>query len=312
MQNIKLFYGDEDFLIDEELRSVRSGYSDFNYERIDGQRAKAERIVSALTSLPMLGGSRLVEVDDLEIKPEEEEKIFGALKGLGEGIKAVFVFYSGIDKRRKFYKFMEKIADVREFKKLSEWEQDKALAWIMNRVRHYGKKIGGNAANLLIEIVGMNLRMLDKEIEKISTYVGDKEMIESRDVSSVASSSEVSAFSLTNALRDKNVAEAEENLSRLLKDNQDPHMLIGMIAKQYRMLLQVKSLEDKGMGQYEIARELSAKPFFVKKCMEKTGSFTSRELSEIIKMLSGADLKMKSGSSPRLTLELLIPELCNG
>jgi DNA polymerase-3 subunit delta len=312
MPNISLFYGDEDFLLDGELKSIKSKYSEFNYERMNGEKAEIDKVISALTTLPLLGGDLLVVIDSLKYAEEEEGKLFGVLQGLDDSVKLVFVYYDGLDKRRKFYKLIEKIGEVREFKSFTEWEQDKVLAWIANRVRFYGKKIGGHAADLLMEIVGGSLRMLDKEIEKIATYIGDRDLIDENDVSKLASSGEADAFALSNALRDKNTREAVECLNRLFKDNQDPHMLIGMLAKLYRMLLQVKYLEDKGLGQYDIARELSAKPFFIKKCQEKTGKFTLKELAKDIILLHRADLKMKSGSPPRLTMEMLIPELCNG
>jgi len=312
MPKINLFYGDEDFLLDGELKSIKSKYSEFNYERINGEKAELDKVIPALTTPPLLGGDRLVIIDSLKYAEEEEERLFSVLKNLDESVRLIFIYYDGLDKRRKFYKLIEKIGEVKEFKSFTEWEQDKVLAWIVTRVKFYGKKIGGHAADLLMEIVGGGLRMLDKEIEKIATYIGDRELIDERDVSKLASSGEADAFALSNALRDRNTREAVECLNRLFKDNQDPHMLIGMLAKLYRMLLQVKFLEDKGLGQYDIARELNAKPFFVKKCMEKTGRFTLKQLANNIMLLHRADLKMKSGSSPKLTLEMLIPELCNG
>jgi DNA polymerase-3 subunit delta len=269
-------------------------------------------MISALMTHPLLGGERLVVIDSLKYDEEDEERLFNVLNDLDDSVKVVFVYYDGLDKRRKFYKLIEKIGETREFKRFTEWEQDKVIAWIVNRTKIYGKKIGSHAANLLIEIVGPNLRMLDKEIEKISTYIGERDLIEEPDVSKLASRGEMDAFALSNALRDKNTREAMICLSRLFKDRHDPQMLVGMLAKLYRMLLQVKYLEDKGLGQYEIAKELNAKPFFIKKCSEGTGRFTLKELANDIKMLHWADLKMKSGASPRLTLEMLVPDLCNG
>lgn len=312
MPKISLYYGDEDFLLDEEIKSLKGEYSELNFERINGERAEVEQIISALTTCPLLGGDRLVVIDSFKADDDGNEKLFNVLKSLDESVRVIFVYYVGPDKRKKFYKFIEKTGETREFKKFTEWEQDKTLAWIVNRTKTYGKKIGSHAANLLIEIVGPSLRMLDKEIEKIATYIGERDLIEEQDVSGLASSGEMDAFALSNAMRDKNPQRAMECLSKLFKDNQDPHMLLGMLAKLYRMLLQVKYLEDKGMGQYDIARELRAKPYFIKKCAEKTGRFTIKELANYIKLLHRADLKMKSGASPKLTMEMLIPELCNG
>jgi DNA polymerase III subunit delta len=311
MPDISLFYGDEDFLLDEEINKLKRGSSEFNFERINGAKSEPDQVISALATCPLLGG-RLVIIDSYKSEEKDDERLFEVLRGLSDSVKVVFVYYDGLDRRRKFYKFIEKIADVREFKRFTEWEQDKVLAWIVNRVNMYKKKIGSHAANLLIEIVGYNLRMLDKEIEKIATYIGDRDLIEENDVTSLSSAGEVDSFAFSNAIRDKDTREALMCLNRLFKDNQNPHMLVGMLAKLYRMLLQVKYLEDKGYGQYDIARELNAKPFFIKKCAERTGRFTLKELMNDIKMLHHADLKMKSGSSPKLVLEMLIPELCNG
>jgi len=312
MPKISLFHGDEDFFLDEELNKLKKGYSEFNFERMNAEKGGADMIISALTTCPLLGGDRLVVIDSYQGDENDDEKLFNVLRGLDNSVKAVFVYYDGPDKRRKLYKFFEKNGEIKEFKRFSEWEQDKVLAWIVNRVRSGGKKIGSRAANLLVEIAGLNLRMLDKEIEKIATYLGDREMIEERDVAGLASSGEMDAFALSNALRDKDVRESIKCLTGYFRDGQDPHGLIGMLAKLYRMLLQVKCLEEKGLGQFDIARELHAKPYFIKKCAEKTGRFTVKELSDSIIKLHYADLKMKSGASPRLTMEMLIPELCDG
>jgi DNA polymerase III subunit delta len=312
MPKVTLYCGEEDFLLDEELNGIRSKFSEFNSERINGASSGIDRILAALTSLPMLGGERLVIIDDLDYEEEDEEKLFKAIQNLAEGVRLIFVNYNGVDKRTRFYKLMDKIGEVKEFKRFTDWEQDKGLAWIVNNVRSRGKKISGGAANLLIEMIGMNLRMLDKEIEKIATFIGDKPAIEQGDVEKMASSGEADSFALSNALREKDPKGAMESLNRLFKDNEDPHMMLGMLAKLYRTLLQVKCLEDRGMGQYDIARELKAKPFFVKKCMERTSVFSVKELILDMKRLHKADLKMKSGSPARLTFEMLVGELCNG
>ena len=312
MQRVSLFFGDEDFLFDEELKSIRSKFTEFNSERINGASSGIDAVLAALTSLPMLGGERLVVIDDLEYEDDEEDKLFKAVQNLADGVRLIFVYHGSVDRRKKFYKLMEKIGDVREFKRFTDWEQDKALAWTVNRVKFYGKKISGSAANLLIEIIGLNLRMLDKELEKISTFIGERGTIEEGDVSNMASSGEVDSFALSNALREKDARRAMESLSRLFKDNQEPQMMMGMLAKLYRTLLQVKYLEEKGMGQYDIARKLNAKPFFVKKCMERTSVFSLKELTGNIRKLQRADIKMKSGAPPRLTFEMLVGDLCNG
>ena len=83
MSDITLLYGDEDFLIDEELRSIRKkSASGLGEERVDGSSGDIDAVVNALTSMPMLMGKKLVEIRDIKYEDEDEDKLFGALEGL--------------------------------------------------------------------------------------------------------------------------------------------------------------------------------------------------------------------------------------
>ena len=313
MSDITLLYGDEDFMIDEELRSIRErSASGLGSERVDGSGGDIDAVVNALTSMPMLAGRKLVEIRDLEYEEEDEGKLFSAIDGLAEGVDVVFVTYGSVDRRRRFFKKIESAGKAVEFKRFSEWEQDKVMSWLTSRARTYGKSVSASAAELLIDIAGMDLRSLDSELAKISTFIGDRGSIEADDVRKMASSGEMNSFELSNAVRDKDLPYAMDLIERLFRDNEDPHSMIGMLAKLYRMLLQVKYLEQKGKGQYEIASALNSKPFFVKKCLEKTRLYTIEELAGDIRLLQEADVRMKTGYPPRLTMEMLIPELCRG
>jgi DNA polymerase III subunit delta len=312
MSKIYLFYGDEDFLIDEEIKHIKGKVEGLSLERISGSKKNTDNVVSSLTSLPMFFSQRLVVIDDIECEEKNEEKLFSALKGLDPSVTVIFVNYNGIDRRKRLFKRLVEVAEVREFKHYSEWDTDKVLSWLLQRVKLYGKKISGGAANLLMGTVGLNLRMLDKELEKIATYVGEKEMIEEQDVSVLASSGELDAFALSNALREKDVVGAMRVLERAFKDNESPQALIGMMAQLYRKLLQVKSLEKAGKSSYDIATMLHAKPYFVKETMARTNRFTLDELTVNIKSLHIADLQIKSGYDPKFVIEILIPELCGG
>lgn len=134
MSDITLLYGDEDFLIDEELRSIRKkSASGLGEERVDGSSGDIDAVVSALTSMPMLMGKKLVEIRDIKYEDEDEDKLFGALEGLAEGVSAVFVTYGGVDRRRKFFRKIESIGKVVEMKRFSEWEQEKVLSACFSR-----------------------------------------------------------------------------------------------------------------------------------------------------------------------------------
>jgi DNA polymerase-3 subunit delta len=332
-----LFYGDEDYLVDEEVRRVKAQFQakaagGLDVETVEGRSATVSQIINSVASVPILFGGKMVVVRDLSLlKPSKRSiadddpnkdddktdsdvdltQLFQTLKGLSSDTCLIFVVYGGVDKRRKFYKLLADIADVREFKPFAEWEQEKLLSWIVSQVKRAGKKIGSHASRLLMEISGSNLRSLSSEIEKLSAYIGERDQIEEQDIEAVASRGSISIFSLITSLRDKDVKSALSALDRLLKDKEEPASIIGLIASQFRMLLEVKSLKDAGLSESEIAARLGANYYYVKKCSEKTHNFSLEKLKQIMELLHTTDIKLKSGLlMPQVALEFLLIEIC--
>ncbi len=334
--NIYLFYGEEDYLMDEEIKKL-TGTNALNVEFLDGVREPMDVIINSIASVPLLLGDKVVVITDpwflkaqraRGARSEEEEKEEGeegdgrrelrdeidqlipVLETLSGGVKVIFVVHGKADRRKKLYKVIEKLGEVREFKPFAEWEQEKLEAWIMKRVNASGKKIGGGAAETLMEISGRGLRALSSEIDKLVTYVGERSSIEEADVRELASSGEMSAFSLSGAVRDRDVHASLEALTRLLKDNEEPVSLIGLLASQFRMLLQVKSLKEQGLSDPQIASRLGANIYFVKRSSEKTHHYTLSELERNLKLLHAADLRIKTGAgSPPSILEMAVIEI---
>jgi DNA polymerase-3 subunit delta len=180
----------------------------------------------------------------------------------------------------------------------------------VRRVKAAGKKIGSHAARLLLEISGRDLRSLSSEIEKLATYVGEREMIEKEDVEKLASSGEIISFSLLNALREKNLSRALEVYAGLVRNKEEAVPLLALLATQFRMLLQVKSLQNRRMDSYAIAKELKSSPFFVKKSLEAASHFSLEELLQSLDLLHEADIKLRSGENQTGIMELLFAELC--
>lgn len=327
-----LFYGEEDFLIEEEINKFKNklgissqGFS--NLEVIDGENGDTDEIVNSVKTPTMLGGERLIIVKDFKgfnpSKNRGDEKNDGkktggrldglrdCLRNIPEGVTLIFNSAGGVDKRSKLYKLIDDTGVIKEFKSFADWEQEKFLAWIIGRVKLMGKKIGSHAARLLVDISGKNLRSLSKEIEKLTTYIGEREWIEERDVKALASSGQINAFSFADAVRRKDAKKALDTLRKLIKDREPPARLLGFLATQMRMLLQLKGLEEEGLSAFEMSERLRANPYFVKKCAEHIRNFTLDELKKNMELLHLADLKLKTGAAPApLILEMLILDIC--
>lgn len=306
-----LFYGAEEFLIAEAVEKLKRQIADpaFNLEIIDGQTLTLEILSAALRTQPLLGGDKLVIVNDFAVETKEQDELISFLKVIPPDLKVVFCAAS-LDKRSRFYKFLDEHGEVIEFKTFAPWEQEELLSWIKDRALGSGKRITYDAARVLREITGGNLRLLAGEIDKLITYIGARPEISEADVLSLAAAGETNAFSLMDAVRDKDLKNTQILFQSLQRDKEDVFALLGLMASQYRIMLQVKSLAGRQSDPNQIARLIGGSPYYIKKCSGGLGRFTLAELKHNLSLLLAAGLKLKTGEDQAAIFDLLLAELC--
>ncbi len=308
---VYLFYGEEEFLIAEAVEKFKRQVADpaFNLEVLDGTMLTLETLSAALRTQPLLGGDKLVIVNDFQVNAKEQDELIAFLKAVPPGLKVIFRADS-LDKRSKLYKFFADRCETAEFKSFAPWEQEELLGWIRQRVQQAGKKISGDASRTLKEIAGTNLRLLAGEIEKLVTYIGARPEIVEDDVLSLAAPGEASAFSLLDALRDKNLKMAQVVWQALQRDKEAVFSLLGLLASQYRTMLQVKSLAGRESDPNRLARLIGGSPYYIRKCSAGLARFTVPELRHDLSLLLETGLKLKTGEDQAAVFDLLLADLC--
>jgi len=310
-KQLLLFYGDEEFLIQEKVNELKRKVDnpDLNVELIDSESISLEDIINALQTAPLLFGERLLIIKNLDLKQKTWEALIPSLESLALGTTVIF-WAASMDKRSKFFKAVDKIGDVYEFRAFADWEQDQVISWIIKIGKTLDKNIERSAAAQLQEICGNNLRKLDSEINKIVTYVGERKSIKSEDVLILASPGEKSVFVLSDALTRKDLKAALSAFRILYNNKVDFFQLIGLLATNYRTMLQIKTFPKTNVTAGTIAQAIGSSPYFVKKCQAKAAGFTASELKDNLELLLQADLALKSGHSQLATFELLLTNLC--
>ncbi len=315
MKNSKLpvflFYGEEEFLIAEAIEKFKRQVADpaFNLEILDGATLTLAALSAALRTQPLLGGDKLVIVNDFTVNAKEQDELISFLQSLPPGLKVIFSAAS-LDKRSKLYKFLAERCETVEFKTFAPWEQEALLDWIRRRAEAAGKKIAGDAARALREIAGPDLRSLAGEIEKIATYVGARPEIGEADVLALAAAGETSAFALTDALRDKDLRAAQAAWRVLQRDREALFPLLGLMTSQYRTMIQVKALAGRESDPNRLARLIGGSPYYIKKCAAGLARFTLPELRRDLSLLLATGLRLKTGEDQAAVIDLLLAELC--
>jgi len=321
-----LFHGEEEFSRSETLADFKKkmgdpGLVELNTTIFDGNKVTLGELQHACDSIPFMAERRLVIVEGLLThlasrgkkralsawQKEYLEKLTQYLKHLPETTRLVFVENKCINKNTPVHRLAlaEEHGHVKEFKPPQRRELNR---WIKERAKKKGGQISPAAVETLAAFVGNDLRLLDQEIEKLVVYVDGARPISEDDVRLLVSYvQEANIFAMVDALGQRNGQRAARLLHQLLDAGEHPLALLGMIVRQFRIMIQVKELGGKGLSQQDVAARLKLHPFVVKKAVRQAMNFSMEQLETVYGRLLETDVAIKTGQMDEvLALDMLV------
>ncbi len=199
--------GSDDGQVREEalaLYNELTGGNDdgFTHEVVDGNADNSESAfqicssaVQSLLTMPMFGGDKVVWLrnvnflgDDVTGRSQRTEAGVEGLrkvleKGLPEGIQFI-LSADKIDKRKGFWKFLEKNAKVRSYDKIDisrDGWQDEVAGLVEKKAREAGLEFEDDAMELFIMLAGEQSKQISNELEKLDLYLGKERRVVSLD-----------------------------------------------------------------------------------------------------------------------------------
>lgn len=273
---VLLVCGDEEFGVKQRAREVFQKWCEelggMDHEIVDASAGNAGetlkclgKLRAALQTLPFFGTGKVIWLRDCNFLGEERaasaQAVTENLTGLAQELKGfawqnvrLLISAGRVDKRKTFYKTLEKIGTVEYFAGLSADDRDwaeRAEFAARTSIRSRQKDISGEALSELVSRVGPNPRQLESEIEKLCVFVGERNKIETSDVNAICSRNKtVRAFALGDALGDRDLPRLlkrlDEELWGLKTDSQKSEigLLYGLISKIRAMLLLKEMLRE--------------------------------------------------------------------
>jgi DNA polymerase-3 subunit delta len=183
--------------------------------------------------------------------------------GLAQTLKAfrwdgvrLLISAGKVDRRKAFYKTLEKLAQVEAHAGLSADDRDwaeKAEALAARAFQAAGRRATAEALAALVAQVGPNTRLLASECEKLAVYAGDRPEITAADVEAVGvRAKHARAFALADAVGDRDLPRVlrrlDEELWAMRTDRKRSGigLLYGLITK-VRCLLLARELLREGL-----------------------------------------------------------------
>nr|MCU0797800.1 hypothetical protein [Akkermansiaceae bacterium] len=224
--------------------------------------------------------------------------------GLAPGV-TFLLSASGIDKRRAFWKFLEKHANLRLFDKIDTtkdgWEEEVA-ALVHGRARDLGLSFEDEAMELFVMQAGEATRQIGSELEKIDLFLGpDRRTVTLEDVRVMVPMSRAGiVFEIGKALQTGDAARAIELIDRLLESGESA---IGLMRALDRLApLQRAALPQKKTGGVNVY------PLYL--ALGSAEAFRFESLRDLMESALKADKSLvTTGLDHRLVLHRFVAEM---
>jgi DNA polymerase-3 subunit delta len=335
---IVLVCGEDEFAVKQRARQLFQqwcGQTDsLDHEIIDAAASHSgdalnaiAKLREALQTLPFFGAGKVIWFQNCSFLGDERaastQAVTAALAELAQELKAfswekvqLLLSAGKVDRRKVFYKTLEKIGTVESFAGWSLDDRDWAAGAeqsVRRELKSLHKDISAEALAKLVVSVGPNSRQLHSETEKIATYVGGRDLVELRDVEAITTRNKQSrAFALADAVGDRNLPRAlrtlDEELWDMKRDSQKSEigLLYGIISK-VRLMIFLKEMLRAGwikaeaeFGRFKLQLErvppeslpedkrfnpLAMNPYMLFRALGHAKRYSLEELTEAMSLL---------------------------
>ncbi len=333
-------FGDEPFLRRQVLLQLRSavlggGEDDFSLTNFEGGKTELRDVIDELSTIAMFGGQRLVIVDRADdfVSRYRAQLEDYAQQPAGSGVLVLEL--ASFPANTRLFKAVAKTGLPIDCKAPSGVRLTRWLGvWAKQTHR---VELPQSAAELLVEMIGPELGLLDQEIAKLALTVqggsqdagkqdggkqetgakGRKRITTELIGRSVGSWRAKTAWEMLDAAMAGDTPSAMRQLDRLMTADENPIALLGQISASLRRLAAAtrRILQTEAAGRRVVLRDAleqsGVRSFAIRKTEQQLRRLGRQRGEHLYRWLLQADLDLKgdSAAAPRLVLERLIVRL---
>lgn len=304
---IIFLYGQDSYrliqYVDQLIERYQKKYPDsFNFHKFDAEEGNLEETENAIKGVSFFKQVKFVVIKNPFSAAGQIEKIIkeNPSTSSGQAKDTVLLLYEAQSgqalkkKNDKFFNFIAKISQVKEFKPLTTQMARKFTNdYLLKNKISLEKKL----LDKLIQEVGQDSWRLKNEIEKIVNFARavHKTKIDESDLTQLVQFKiDSNIFNLLDSAF-SNKAKALILFEDYFSQGGDPIYLLNMLAYQLKNMLVVRELMDKNLQYRLILAKTKMHPFVFRKVYELSKKYNLDELKEIFGKLADFEIAVKTG-----------------
>ncbi len=308
MKHIYLLYGEETYLIRQYRDRLKAALSDsedtMNTSFFFGKEIEPKQLIDLAETMPFFADHRSIFIDQSGFFKKVPEELVEYMGEIPETVYFVFC-ESEVDRRGKLFKQVKKLGRAVEF---SRQKEDVLMRWILGKLQREQKKITRPVMELFLSKTGNDMKLIDRELEKLICYALERDVITAEDVEAVCVNPVSNKiFEMVDAIAGKQQKRALELYNDLLMLKEPPMRILVLMTRQFQILMQLKELAEKGYDYKYMAGKVSVPEFAVRKYIGQARKFSARQIQAAVRDGVQAEEDIKSGRmADRLAVELFL------
>lgn len=318
---IYFIYGEDSYRSKIKLKEIVAHYKEVHKSGLnlvwqDVKESGFKDLIGNFRIASMFDEKKLIILKNVFASKDFQEDFLKEIKTLNDSKHIVVIFEKeAVDERGKLFKALKKDAKCQEFSFLAPAQ---LKAWVAKEFSARGgpafggegARIEPSAIELLLNCTGSDLWHLENEIKKLCNF-RHGETIKKEDVFlMVRPKIENDIFKTIDAIAQRDKKEALDFLKKHIEAGDSPLYLLSMFAYQFKNLLIIKELMEKGNTYALLAAKSRLHPFVVKKTYYLCNKFSLEELKNIYKKIFQMDLDIKTGKvDSEMALDLFIASI---
>jgi DNA polymerase-3 subunit delta len=310
---VYLLAGEQDFLKEAELKRIKSavsgnsGLNPTDYNVFYGEEANGLNVARTARTLPFMSGRRLVVLKGANLLNRSDMEAVISYVNSPSRSTCLVLTVSTAKPQGELFDAVCKSGKVLVFRQLGA---DGIARWVHQCFGKFGKSIDKEGVDTLLEKIGTDMSAVEREVEKIVTYVGQRPRISAGDVELLAGrSSTRSSFALGDTIAERNATGALEVLSDFVREGMKPPLITGILFSYLKRVHDNRLMVQKGTDDAKMAWAFKGDRH--RRFMNHVRSYPLRHLKDAFGYLLRTDIRCKGTDiSPEVLLEILVLRLC--
>ena len=309
MDNLNLIIGENKEQIDFYLNELTNkiDIAEENKITYDLSESTLSTLLDEASMISLFGDNKLIIGINFDLTKTSDDDLAYLTKytdNINENSYIILITKS-IDARKSSYKIFKNKFKIIDTAKTNN--TDDLFKYIKDKIKENKYHMTDSSIEYFLTKTNNDINNINNELNKLFIFKEESKEITIPDIDTlVPESIDNVIYEFTNAILEDDIDTVIKMYNNFKIENISFDYLIASIANNFRQALIIKMLNNDRISNYDIAKKIGKKEFYVKKMLERIYSYSLEDLENYITKLARIDLNFKTGESNIDELELFL------